>query len=319
MAADQHSYPGPAAPPPSAPELRASAFPDGTPLNAFFAWNEARAFFAWNEARAFFAWNKARRATDRRYRVARDLHQLRQGWGDDVCLAHLTGQPLGLRQVGARIVASAQAAARARQLVAGAAGVSAVIAAQRVVGALQSAIGSPDAARHAAVFRAFEELAVHVDLDALARLRPQPRGARPVRGPRRILIIKLGALGDFVQALGPAPEIRRHHGDDHLALLTTGRYAEIARQTGLFDAILIDRRPRPFDLCGWLALRHMLRGGHFDRVYDFQTSDRSNFYFRLLRPGRRTEWSGTAWRCSHPHANLERDRQHTMDRQAEQL
>ena len=26
-----------------------------------------------------------------------------------------------------------------------------------------------------------------------------------------------------------------------------------------------------------------------------------------------------AWRCTHPHANLDRDRQHTMDRQAEQL
>ena len=70
---------------------------------------------------------------------------------------------------------------------------------------------------------------------------------------------------------------------------------------------------------GWLALRRMLRREHFDRVYDFQTSDRSNAYFWLLRPGRPPEWSGTAWRCSHPHANPGRDRQHTMDRQAEQL
>ena len=57
----------------------------------------------------------------------------------------------------------------------------------------------------------------------------------------------------------------------------------------------------------------------FDRVYDFQTSDRSNFYFQLLRTGQSPEWSGTGRRCSHPHANRARDRQHTMDRQAEQL
>ena len=102
-------------------------------------------------------------------------------------------------------------------------------------------------------------------------------------------------------------------------MLTTARYAALAAQTGLFDDILIDRRPRGLDIPGWLALRHMLRRERFDRVYDFQTSDRSNFYFWLLRPGRPPEWSGTGRRCSHPHANRARDRQHTMDRQAEQL
>jgi ADP-heptose:LPS heptosyltransferase len=285
----------------SLPPLFASAFPDATPLNAFFAWNEAR------------------RATDRRYRIAYDLHRLLHGLGSDVCLAHLAGQPLGLRRSGERIVASPAAAPRARRFLAGSAGSPAVAAAQRVIDSLQAAIGSPEIAQHAAVFRAFEELAEHVDLKALSRLRPQPKASRPVSGQPRILIIKLGALGDFIQALGPVPEIRRHHAGDRLTLLTTRRYAEIARQTGLFDTILVDRRPRLFDLRGWLSLRRTLRGERFDRVYDFQTSDRSNIYSWLLRPGPLPEWSGTAWHCSHPHANFCRDRQHTMDRQAEQL
>ncbi|HEY3911314.1 MAG TPA: glycosyltransferase family 9 protein [Stellaceae bacterium] len=283
------------------PILRASAFLPGTPLHAFFAWNETR------------------RATDRRYRVACDIHCLRYGWGDDICVAHLAGQALGLRRSGGQIVANAHAVAGARQFIAGAAGCSAVIAARRVLEALQSAIGSAEIERHAAVFRAFEELEKHVELDAISRLRSQPKAGSPPSRKHRILIVKLGALGDFVQALGPVPQIRRHHADDHLTLLTTRRYAEIAHRTGLFDAVLVDRRPRMFDLPGWLALRRTLRGGNFDRVYDFQTSDRSNIYFWLLRPGRRAQWSGTAWRCSHPHANLGRDRQHTMDRQAEQL
>jgi ADP-heptose:LPS heptosyltransferase len=291
----------PAAPPKSPLLLNASAFPDGTPLNAFFAWNEAR------------------RATDRRHRVACDIQRLLRGSGGDVCLAHLAGQLLGLRRAGERIVASPAAVARARQFLFESAATPAVVAAQGMIDALTAAIGSPDIARHAAVFRAFEELSECVDLDTLSRLRPQPKAARPVSRPRRILIIKLGALGDFIQALGPVPAIRHHHAGDRLSLLTTRRYAEIAQQTGLFDTILVDRRPRMFNLRGWVELRGVLCREGFDRVYDLQTSDRSNIYSWLFRPGPFPEWSGTAWRCSHPHANLGRDRQHTMDRQAEQL
>jgi ADP-heptose:LPS heptosyltransferase len=82
---------------------------------------------------------------------------------------------------------------------------------------------------------------------------------------------------------------------------------------------MIDHRPAPFDINGWLALRHHLRNGRFERVYDFQTSQRSAAYARLFRPGPMPEWSGIAAGCSHPHANLARDSQHTIDKQAEQL
>jgi ADP-heptose:LPS heptosyltransferase len=283
----------------SEPRLNANAFPDATPLKAFFTWNEAR------------------RDTDRRYKILCHLQRLLNGFGNDFCLAYLVGEPLTLRRAGRRRGADPVTEPVAGAF-AGAARLPAIVAAQRVIDTLQAAIGVADIARHAAVFRAFEELAKHIDLDVLARLRPR-QAARPVARRRHILIIKLGALGDFVQALAPVPAIRRHHVDDRLSLLTTRRYADFARQAGLFDEILIDRRPGWSDLPGWLALRHMLRGGGFDRVYDFQTSDRSDFYFRMLWPGPRPEWSGTARHCSHPHANLGRDRQHTLDRQAEQL
>jgi len=62
-----------------------------------------------------------------------------------------------------------------------------------------------------------------------------------------------------------------------------------------------------------------LRSGRFDRVYDLQTSDRSSLYFWLFLPTRLPEWSGIACCCSHPHANLGRFPQHTIDKQAEQL
>src|SRR6516165_2372445 len=283
------------------PRLDACAFPKATPLRAFFAWNEAR------------------HVRDRRYVIACDIHRLLRRFKGEIglCLAHLAGQPIIRWRAGGRLGVSTNQLFAARELIEACHLAPAVAAARRLVEALLSSIGAKDIARHAAVFRAFEDLAGEVDLDALARLRPAPKPA--ARSPQEILIIKLGALGDFIQALGPMPAIRRHHADDRITLLTTPRYAELAAQTMLFDDILIDRRPKALDLKGWLALRRILRHGRFDRIYDLQTSDRSGIYAWLLWSGHMPAWSGVVWQCSHPHANPQRDRQHTMDRQAEQL
>lgn len=135
----------------------------------------------------------------------------------------------------------------------------------------------------------------------------------------RILVVKLGALGDFIQALGPAAAIRRHHPDADITLLTTAPFAELARAAPWFDRVWIDDRPPWYRPGKWLALRRRLRAAGFSRVYDLQTSDRSAFYFRLFGPGPRPEWSGIAPGCSHPHANPARDSMHTVARQAEQL
>ena len=137
--------------------------------------------------------------------------------------------------------------------------------------------------------------------------------------PKRVLVIKLGALGDVVQALGPMAAIRKHHKTDQITVLTTAPFEALIASAGVADEIWLDRKPGPFDLCGWLALRHRLRDVEFSRVYDLQTSDRSSGYFRLFWPGPKPEWSGIAAGCSHPHANPARDAMHTLERQAEQL
>ena len=134
-----------------------------------------------------------------------------------------------------------------------------------------------------------------------------------------VLVIKLGALGDFVQALGPFAAVRRHHRDARLTLLTTGPFRDFAHASGYFDDIWDFGRPAAADVVGWLRLRHRLRAAGFGRVYDLQTSNRSSFYYRLFWPGPYPEWSGIAKGCSHPHANPDRDHMHTVERQAEQL
>ncbi len=131
---------------------------------------------------------------------------------------------------------------------------------------------------------------------------------------KRILVIKLGALGDVVLAFGPFAAIRAHHPDAYITLMTTPPFAELARAAPWFDAIVTDTRPRPWNLAGLLRLRRDLAG--FDQIYDLQTSSRSGWYFHLAG---RPAWSGIARGCSQPHANPGRNAMHTLERQRDQL
>jgi ADP-heptose:LPS heptosyltransferase len=133
----------------------------------------------------------------------------------------------------------------------------------------------------------------------------------------RILVIKLGALGDVVLALGPMAAIRQHHPGARITALTTPPYEALLSASPYVDEVWTDTRPRFWQITAWRKLRRRLREAGFTRVYDLQTSDRSTFYFHLLGVG--PEWSGIAPGCTHPHDNPERDRMHTVERQAEQL
>lgn len=138
----------------------------------------------------------------------------------------------------------------------------------------------------------------------------------------RILVIKLGALGDFIQAIAPMQAIRRRHPGAHMALLTTAPFAALSRDSGLFDEIRIDERAPFYRPGSWLRLAAWLKRERFDWVYDLQTSRRSGWYYLLLRAvagTRSPNWSGIAPLCSHPHANPNRDSMHTIERQADQL
>ena len=135
---------------------------------------------------------------------------------------------------------------------------------------------------------------------------------------QRILVIKHGALGDFVLATGPFKAIRAHHAEAHITLMTTKPFAGFAEAMRLFDDVWIDDKPKPWNLGSWFALRRRLRHPGFDRIYDLQHTDRTHSYFRLLGSPK-PEWSGIAPGSSHPHASPDRDRMHTIERQAEQL
>ncbi|HPF78193.1 MAG TPA: glycosyltransferase family 9 protein [Alphaproteobacteria bacterium] len=122
--------------------------------------------------------------------------------------------------------------------------------------------------------------------------------------PNKILVIKLGALGDFIQALGPMKAIRAFHPDARITLLTTKPFEEIAKKSGYFNDIIIDKRPKFFQLFDWINLRKTLNNGNFSRVYDLQNNDRTNIYFKLFSP--KPEWVGVAEGASHRNTSPDR-------------
>jgi ADP-heptose:LPS heptosyltransferase len=121
-----------------------------------------------------------------------------------------------------------------------------------------------------------------------------------------ILVIKLGALGDFIQALGPMAAIREAHKDAHITLLTTAPFESFARKSNYFDDICIDKKPKKLDISGWLNLRKYLINGHFSRVYDLQNNDRTSLYLCLFPRNARPEWVGAARGASHQNKSPER-------------
>jgi len=140
--------------------------------------------------------------------------------------------------------------------------------------------------------------------------------SRKTREIKKILVIKLGALGDFVQALAAMKHIREAHPAAHITLLTTPPFEALARASPYFNAVEPDGRPA--GIGETLSMISRLRAAGYDRVYDLQTSSRSSFYFQLLRPFP-PQWSGVAAGASLPHRNRDRGKMHTLERQAEQL
>jgi ADP-heptose:LPS heptosyltransferase len=132
----------------------------------------------------------------------------------------------------------------------------------------------------------------------------------------RILVIKLSALGDFVLALAAMKKIRQAHPKAHITLLTTPPFEALAKICPYFNAVDTGGRTQSF--AGWMALRKRIRSVGYDRVYDLQTSSRSNRIFQMLRPGPPV-WSGIALGCALPHKNPLRNSMHTLERHADQL
>lgn len=106
--------------------------------------------------------------------------------------------------------------------------------------------------------------------------------------PNKILIIKLGALGDMVQAASAFAALRRFYKKDHLTLLTTAPYQEFSKRMGYFDEILLDERVKLFQFNKIFKFAKTLKSQEFQKIYDLQNVDRTKLYSYLI--GKKTEW-----------------------------
>ena len=136
---------------------------------------------------------------------------------------------------------------------------------------------------------------------------------------QHILVVKLGAFGNIILSLAAFVAIRQHHADARISVLTSATYAGWLRTFPYFDAVIVDPRPRWWDLPGLHRLGQTLANGHFTRVYDLQTSARSSRYFHLFPAKHRPEWSGIAFGCALPDRDPRRNALHDTVRQQGQL
>lgn len=93
----------------------------------------------------------------------------------------------------------------------------------------------------------------------------------------KILIIKLGALGDVVMATALIKQIQRHHSDQALFLLTSPPFEKLFQAWSDINIKSINRHgPRSLiEMICWI------RKNQFNRVYDLQSNDRSRLLLSL--------------------------------------
>lgn len=97
----------------------------------------------------------------------------------------------------------------------------------------------------------------------------------------RVLIVRLGALGDVVHTVPLAAALRRRFPDAAVDWVVDERYAPLLRTVpGLDRLVALPRRGRPA-AAGWRALRRSLRAVRYDVALDAQGLGKSALVARL--------------------------------------
>lgn len=103
-------------------------------------------------------------------------------------------------------------------------------------------------------------------------------------GSPKILIVRLGALGDVVHAMPAAAALRRAHPQARIDWLVDPRYVELVRELRVVDhAVPIDPRGKRRDLLAGLAA---LRAVGYDAAFDLQGLMKSAVLARASRARR---------------------------------
>ena len=136
---------------------------------------------------------------------------------------------------------------------------------------------------------------------------------------KKILIIKLSALGDMIVALRAFHAIAKFHQGSNITLLTSAPFIELAKRTGYFSEVISLSRPKFYQLKDWFKIRSFLINNHFDTVYDLQNNNHVNFYHKLFWPHQAPIWAGTAKYATYHINKQDTTHIHALDRHLKML
>lgn len=133
---------------------------------------------------------------------------------------------------------------------------------------------------------------------------------------KNVLVIQLGGVAEFVQALAAAKRIREAHIGARITLLTTETTKELAEKAPYFDTVEADGKPTEPQAITKLIAR--IRAAKYDMIYDLEGSNRTKNYFQGMRPWP-PKWSGPVGGASHACTDSNRSELNPIDRYADQL
>lgn len=135
-------------------------------------------------------------------------------------------------------------------------------------------------------------------------------------GTKRVLVIQLGGIASFLQALAAVKLIREQHVGARFTLLTTEVTKDLAEKSPYFDTVEADGKPTEPQAITKLIAR--IRAAKYDMIYDLEGSNRTSNYFQGLRPWP-PKWSGPIAGASHAYLDPKRNDLHPMLRLAGQM
>lgn len=106
---------------------------------------------------------------------------------------------------------------------------------------------------------------------------------------KRVLVIRLGALGDIVLHMAAFASIRAHHPDAEIVFQTKSAFAVLGLMMPWFDRVILDDRPKAWQIGKWIKLVREVRACAPEIVYDFHGKTRQSILFHLAG---RPKWSG---------------------------
>jgi heptosyltransferase-1 len=93
----------------------------------------------------------------------------------------------------------------------------------------------------------------------------------------KVLIIKLGALGDIINSTSIIEQIIKHHNNDEVFLLTSSSFESLLLNFEKLNVISFNRKGLLEKINSILWVRKK----KFDRIYDLQSNDRTTLYCAL--------------------------------------